>query len=273
MHIPQSLFIKGEKLYQLHLQNRSEYLSARIQYIKNRLKECPAGKLIVTHSGKYAKYYCSHGKAGDYEYIHSNEKERIKLLAQKKYLLYKLDMYIKEKRMIDVALKNYAQSCNKLMEYCSNPHIAPYLLEFNTLDFTDEQWLSIPYIPSQAHPEQLRHYAKNKQLFRSKSEGAIANALLDANIAFKYECPLVLSGITFHPDFTIRHPYSKELFYWEHLGLMDSPSYAKDSMNKIQIFINNGIIPGKNLILSFETGNFPFNPQQAEDYIKLYLLS
>ena len=48
-------------------------------------------------------------------------------------------------------------------------------------------------------------------------------------IPYRYECALSLGGVTLFPDFTIRHPGTGALYYWEHFGLMDDPAYAKNA--------------------------------------------
>ena len=42
------------------------------------------------------------------------------------------------------------------------------------------------------------------------------------------------------------------LYYLEHFGLIGDPSYFEDQVIKLQIYISHGIVPGDNLILSFE---------------------
>ena len=54
---------------------------------------------------------------------------------------------------------------------------------------------------------------------RSKSELLIADALFYHGIRYEYEKELILSGRTIYPDFTIRHPQTGKIFYWEHLEI------------------------------------------------------
>lgn len=65
---------------------------------------------------------------------------------------------------------------------------------------------------------------------------------------FRYECALHLGFETIYPDFTILHPLSKKIIYWEHFGLMDNENYIKNVCFKIQQYAQNGIIPSVNLI-------------------------
>lgn len=61
----------------------------------------------------------------------------------------------------------------------------------------------------------------------------IASYLYIKKIPFRYECALYLNGVLVFPDFTIRHPKTGEVYYWEHFGLIDQPSYVKRTMEKI----------------------------------------
>ena len=63
----------------------------------------------------------------------------------------------------------------------------------------------------------------NGKMLRSKSEAMIEQALLYANIPYRYECKLELDNKILYPDFTMLHPEMKEKYYWEHMGMMDNP--------------------------------------------------
>ena len=43
--------------------------------------------------------------------------------------------------------------------------------------------------------------------------------------------------------------------YWEHLGLLDMEDYRERTMLKLKLFPQNGIIPGRNLILTTDGMN------------------
>ena len=53
------------------------------------------------------------------------------------------------------------------------------------------------------------------------------------------------------PDFTFED-YTRSQFYWEHLGKMDDPEYAERNFRKLRRYYDAGLIPGDNLILSFD---------------------
>jgi hypothetical protein len=45
---------------------------------------------------------------------------------------------------------------------------------------------------------------------------------------------------------------------------MDDKSYSQNAYGKLQLYSDNGIIPGKNLIVTFETRKNPFSFSDAE---------
>ena len=67
------------------------------------------------------------------------------------------------------------------------------------------------------------------------------------NIPYKYEAPIQLKGYgTVYPDFTLLNVRTREIYYWEHLGMMDNQEYIQKTFVKINTFVINGIFPGKN---------------------------
>ena len=100
----------------------------------------------------------------------------------------------------------------------------------------------------------------------------IVECLLKYRIPFRYECELVLGKDTYYPDFTIRHPRTGEVFYWEHFGCMDDPKYRRKCYNKLQRYGDYGIIPTINLIATYENGNHPLTLADIEKMIQEYFL-
>ena len=141
---------------------------------------------------------------------------------------------------------------------------------------TDEmfmlQWCSKEYegLPFKEDSPEL--YTDRGERVRSKSEVIIANLMAKESIPYKYECPLYLNGFgTVHPDFTALNVKKRKEYYWEHLGMMDDPSYVHKALNKINTYIRNGYIPGKNLLLTFESKAIPLNMRNVESQLRTIL--
>lgn len=105
---------------------------------------------------------------------------------------------------------------------------------------------------------------------RSKSEALICIHLYIHKIPFRYECALRLGKEIYYPDFTIRHPRTGKIIYWEHLGSIDKQKYVKRNYNKIAIYNEYGIYQTENLILTYETEQNPMTPQKIEKIIEDY---
>lgn len=119
-------------------------------------------------------------------------------------------------------------------------------------------------------------YTDKGEQVRSKSEVMIANALAANGIPYKYEYPVKITtgGYTYtaHPDFTVLNKRIRRVFYWEHLGRMDDPSYVSENTNKLIDYQNNGLIPGDNLILTFENLTEPLSSKNIREVIDRILL-
>lgn len=107
-------------------------------------------------------------------------------------------------------------------------------------------------------------------LVRSKSEALIINALFEHKIPFRYECLLQIQNVSVYPDFTIRHPVTGEVYYWEHFGMMDNENYAHNVYSKLQLYQSVGIIPSMQLLTTFETRQNPLDYEYVELLIQYY---
>ena len=99
---------------------------------------------------------------------------------------------------------------------------------------------------------------------------------------YRYEFPLKLRGSrsagnkvvehTFYPDFLCLNLRTREEFYWEHFGMMDDEEYANNAAGKINLYAENGLYPGRKLILTMETQREPLNTRTVDKLIKEFLL-
>ncbi len=152
-----------------------------------------------------------------------------------------------------------------------NPEYPKLLLPlYKPLNQELYDWSTETYVKNQKYPEQLIHKSISGHIVRSKSEALIDMLLFTHKIPFRYECALSLGENTFFPDFTIRHPQTGSLFYWEHFGKMDDPIYVKNTYSKLQFYSSHNIIPTIQLITTYETQFSPLSSDYIEKIIKLY---
>ena len=102
------------------------------------------------------------------------------------------------------------------------------------------------------YEEKMIHKTVRGELVRSKSEVIIANALYYNGLDYEYEPELELEGKIKRPDFKIEDYDMGIVWYWEHCGMMTDLGYRKRWEEKKKFYEKNGIIEGKNLIVTYD---------------------
>jgi hypothetical protein len=90
----------------------------------------------------------------------------------------------------------------------------------------------------------LVHVADNGVMVRSKNEVIVAD-ILEKSAPGRWRYEVLLQGDDgswCRPDFTITTPGGFRV-YWEHLGMMNQPSYARRWAQKLEWYKANGILP------------------------------
>ena len=62
----------------------------------------------------------------------------------------------------------------------------------------------------------------------------------------------------------------RKILYWEHCGMMDKEDYADYAVNRFNKYSKEGIILGKNLFASFETGKHPMDTEAVDKLINAH---
>lgn len=264
-------------LQEMLIERRNE-LEAIIERANKYINDAPEGRLeILTQNGHYRYYICnrvSAHKAPARNYITKSEGKLAARIAQRDYAKKLLNYAVNEKNKIDALLKVY--SPREAQEMFENLHPGRKAIVEPILISDDEYariWkASLAETNSiNSFPIQSEIYTENNEHVRSKSEKIIADKLSLMKIPYKYEQPLVLKEKVIFPDFTVLNKRSRETFYWEHLGMMDHDAYIEKSFEKISLYENNGIILGKNLILTHETQSRPLSVKILDEIIKSFV--
>ena len=248
----------------LSLQNRKEW-------IEGELKKAPAGRISIQKRGDYYRWYLY--KDQKRQYLTKRSKQKAEDRAYKLYLETELEDVAQKLFALESFLNLYGSRSNRaetLLE--ENPAIRE-LISPRLLAMPDdlERWANEKYEKSTKHPEHLKFPTVRGEMVRSKSEALISYVLVQNHIPYRYECALPVNGETFHPDFTILRPFDRKIIIWEHLGLLDDPSYINRTTYKLNRYMKNGWIPGKNLILTAETDLLPLDIRQVEELVKFHL--
>lgn len=249
---------------------RSSELERQIKELQKQIKKLPKGKLLCARNGKYYKWYRRIGQRT--MYLPKKEREVAKQLAWKKYLEHLLEDKIKEKYAIQFYLNHYPNS-PKSEEVLKRAEIRNLLSDyFKPISEELEQWCKDKYEKNKSYPERLVHLSSSGNIVRSKSECMIDTMLFLNKIPFRYECALELGEAKVYPDFTIRHPKTGKIYYWEHFGMMDNPEYVQNAFAKQQLYTTYGIVPSHQLITTYETKERPLDSSEIEKVIKNYFL-
>lgn len=245
-------------------------IEEQMKLIESKLEQLPEGKLICKRNDKRYKWY--YNKKGKQVYIPKKNRELAEALAARKYLEHLYEDLLHEKNAIEFYIRHHKEGkaekmLTQMPEY--QELLKPY---FKVLSEELYEWQKSSNNHSKKYPEQLKHKTASGNSVRSKSEVLIDMALYRHRIPFQYESPLALGDEIFYPDFTIRHPHTGKEFYWEHFGKMDDPKYANNAVAKLRFYINHGIIPGEQLITTYETLEKPLSLETVENVINEFLL-
>ena len=242
-------------------------LQKKQAHINKILQKCPDGTLnICTRASGETNYYHRYNDEKGVHLDYIPKKTNLKLakeLATSAYLK-NLDAII-SKQLALLRKFNDSFSLIELEDaYYDLPVerqrlIAPLFL---SSDDYAKAWDAETYEKCSKYPEGLIYTTDKGDLVRSKSELIIANYLHAHRdkLFYRYECPLTLDhpySITIYPDFTIISRRTGQIVYLEHCGMLDNEQYANAFVNKMNTYISNDIIPGRDVILTSETSTQP----------------
>ena len=271
------------------LTDELNFIQKQIWLFREKLDgmEAPAGRLSVNQNGCYTKWYLK--EENSTKYIPKSQRDLAKSAAQSAYFREMLAALEREQRTVErliFAVKN-AEGVNE--KYASAKYadlMGDYRysaskrltvdgtgaggLQMENQDFDPAAWAGADYPTNPYKPENRIHGTLCGRKMRSKSEAKIADALFRRGLYFRYEDRLIINGLEKYPDFTILSHDFKKVIYWEHLGMMDDVKYRNRNLTKIGEYIEEGIMPGDNLILTFETDDKGLDSIFVEQMIDMY---
>lgn len=122
----------------------------------------------------------------------------------------------------------------------------------------------------QHFPENLIHRTRRGELVRSKSEVIVANMLDSLDLSYEYEKQLAAPDDESDyrlPDFTVYH--QGEEYYWEHLGLLNDPTYQQDWERKKEWYEETGY--AERLIVSQDDLEGAIDAQEIEELARTHI--
>lgn len=251
-------------------------LKKNITKVKSALCNAPKNTLRVTYIRGKARYYEHHAVSANhktsYSYIRKKDVKRAGELAQSEYYKKTLPLLTEQEMIVSQFLDKY------------DPHAIDAI--FTNMDparkalitplYTDEEtfiknWQSEQYIGKAISSDTPEIYTERGERVRSKSEKILADKFYMMGIPYRYEYPLYLSGITCYPDFTLLNVKLRKSIYWEHFGMMDDPEYVRAMIRKVDTYVQHGIMPGRDLLLTYESQSMSLNMRTVEAMLQYYL--
>lgn len=223
-----------------------------------------------------------------YQYVESDRTRRylgkgkepvVKALSQKRYDKGLLKVAVKQKAELERALARMEQgrgpkSLDEVLSTIPEPLRRYIVPNERTNEGFIRKWSApAPRSMKKDNTSSDGLYTMNGEHVRSKSELLIADRLRAKDVPYHYELAYSPDeGTTIiHPDFTVLNTRTCEQFFWEHLGKMDDGEYASMAKKRIERYAMFGIVPGRNLIVTFETSGNPIDTRYIDKLIDIYL--
>lgn len=253
-----------------------DQLDSEIKGYEAELSQLPEGRLTRTMRQGRTYYYHLLPPRGfrttEKRVGITGDKERIHQLARKRYVRESLMLARDNLQILQKARAGYVpQDPASLRAALRGPYSDLPLEMFSPL--------ADPLAPgaydqrkNTYRPNELIHMTPDGVPMRTKSEVVIAGRLGHFGLASEYEKPLVLNGITYHPDFTVRRPRDGKTIFWEHAGIMEDPEYRRKHDRKMAIYEEYGIVPWDNLIVTYDDANGGIDVRLVDALIRGWLL-
>lgn len=265
------------------LKREKKELQCLISQLNRQLTNPTPGSLRISLNHGYWRYF--HCTSSDEDskkscrYLGKNEIGVARQLAQQEYEAQLLKVAKKQLRLLEKHPEEFDP--HALRDVYQNLHEARKVL-VTPLVMTDEeyvrQWESMQYAPGQFGPADPFFQSERGERVRSKSEKIIADKYLHRGIPYRYEFPIKLKDgkgeVIKRPDFLVLDKRTRKEYFHEHFGKVDDPDYAKHQMiEKLELYAENGIFPGVNLLITMESSLHPFNDRYLDLLIKKYRLA
>lgn len=110
--------------------------------------------------------------------------------------------------------------------------------------------------------------------FRSKSELNIAQLIDSLGYEFVYEFAFDFTdNIEGYPDFAVWVPEIGRAFILEHFGMWDKPEYSKEAKWKMDRYMEYGLLPGRDVIYTFEADIVPLDLDVVREQINALIMA
>lgn len=251
-------------------------LEQKQKSVKRELRSCPQGSLMRTkENGGFCYYHDTREGGKRRRYRLNKYPKKAAALARKKYLETEAAFLDNNIEAIQKALAAFCETTpeNILQQMPQKYRDLPRDFFFQT-DLEQAkalEWSNAPYQQSSYMPERKIHLTSRGLAVRSKSEVIIAEKLYEYDIPFRYEQTIAINGYELAPDFTVLSRKQEE-FIWEHCGLTGNVKYMKRHKWKLELYESAGIVPWRNLIITYDNEEGMIDISTVESEIRNKLL-
>lgn len=258
------------------IQSKASEAKITNEFVSGKLASMPTGILATKKNHGKIRYYQRAGKSDTTgKYLSQKEEKAIRELEEKAYYSDLQKATAKQIEVFSKIEKLLGSIEEPMATYLKIPKARKHLIKPLILDYSKSAIRDWDDFPDTVNAQDKKFMFKTKggEIVRSKSELIIADRLKAAGIPYHYEYPVnVAKRWVYYPDFTALNVRTGEIYYWEHFGLMDNPSYCEKALAKIENYAAGGITQGNNLIVSMESEKHQLNTQYIDRMISLYLL-
>ena len=250
-------------------------LKDQLEDMNRELKHLPEGNLYIYQKcGKY--YYCQRISDGS---NHKNERrvavtkdsETVLALVRKKYVTGAMENIRKDIELLDNAVRNYSPvGEEQVMLSFLKKH--PELARGINYGFRDPVEWAADHTPPEFYEEDLKSVSAQGEKMRSGGEMYIASRLDHFGIPYRYEDDTGIPDLSYAPDFKIMRPRDRKIIYWEHFGKVNDYTYVRDNIHKVSTYIEYGIKPWDNFIMTFNNEKGGYDGKLIDAMIECWLL-
>jgi len=258
---------------------RLQQLDLEIENCRQQLALAPKGSVfsrkISEDTYRYFKrVHFSDGTEKEL-YLGKKAQDEAVALAQRMLTEKHLQDLLRERKLLRSILtyQNMEPAADTFLK--SHPGISKLLAENqeNKLSADRLRWKNMPYDKNPNHPEQLKYPTIIPGLLvRSKAEADIVSRLEFHGVPYHYDEVMNFGGKKIAMDFLCLNISTGSIWYWDHRGMLDRPDYIRKTLYCENIFLNAGIVPWINMIVTTETLEHPLDLQWVDQLIQYYLL-
>lgn len=262
-----------------NLSFRLQQLDLEIENCRKQLALAPEGSVfsrkITEDTYRYFKRVRLSDGSEKELYLGKKDRTEAVALAQKMHTEKRLQDLLQEKKLLRSVLtyQDTEPAADTFLK--SHPGISKLLAESQENKLSDDnlRWKAMPYDRNPNYPEQLKYPTIIPGLLvRSKAEADIVSRLEFFGVPYHYDEVMNFNGKKIAMDFLCLNITTGNIWYWDHRGMLNHPDYIRKTLYCENIFLNAGIVPWINMIVTTETLEHPLDLQWVDLLIQHFLL-